>query len=87
MAQRKGQTGNPKGRKPGVPNKVTRFGREFILEMLETRRERIGEELDKLTGRDFINAVVDLMAFAIPKPSAEPPKGEEANKTYTVNFA
>lgn len=68
----KGRVNNPKGRTRGAVNKTTRFGRELINELLETRKERIGEELDKLEGKDFIRAIIDLIAYVVPKPSSEP---------------
>jgi hypothetical protein len=35
MAWKKGQSGNPKGRKPGTQNKTTRAVKEFLAELVD----------------------------------------------------
>lgn len=60
--------GNP-GRPEGVPNKVTKIQREFIQSLLDDQQDKIKDELEKLTGKDYLNAITGLLEFALPKLS------------------
>jgi len=57
--------GNP-GRPEGAPNKVTKMQREFIQSLLDDQQDKIKDELKKLTGKDYLNAVTGLLEFALP---------------------
>ncbi len=60
-----------KGRKPGTPNKTTIFARNTVNSILEKEmQQRFPEALDKLykeSLRDYVNAVIKMMALNIPK--------------------
>lgn len=48
MAQRKGQTGNPKGRPKGTPNKVTTELKTWIQELIDGNRSKFEKDLKEL---------------------------------------
>lgn len=48
MAQIKGQTGNPNGRRKGVPNKSTTLAREAIAAFVDANTPRLERLLDKI---------------------------------------
>ncbi|KAA6323365.1 hypothetical protein EZS27_027189 [termite gut metagenome] len=67
MAQKKGQTGNPKGRPKGKPNKVTIETREWIKQLIDKNREQIERDLEALDPKDRILAIEKLMQYTVPK--------------------
>lgn len=60
--------GNP-GKPEGAVNKVKQMQREFIQSLLDDQQDKIKDELQKLTGKDYLNAVTGLLEFALPKLS------------------
>ncbi|KAA6319919.1 hypothetical protein EZS27_030246, partial [termite gut metagenome] len=67
MAQKKGQTGNPKGRPKGKPNKVTMETREWIKQLIDKNRGQIERDLEALDPKDRILAIEKLMQYTVPK--------------------
>ena len=67
MAFKKGVSGNPKGRKQGVNNKITLLQREFIQDLINGQQDKIRHELIKLEGKDYMSAITSLMEYVIPK--------------------
>ena len=67
MAQRKGQTGNPKGRPKGVPNRVTSDLRSWVEEFLNDNREQVIGDMGKLEPHQRVQMFEKLLSFAIPK--------------------
>ncbi|HEY5124522.1 MAG TPA: DUF5681 domain-containing protein [Ignavibacteria bacterium] len=67
MAQKKGQTGNPHGRKKGVPNKVTGELREVIKMFLESKFEEVVKVWQKANPKEKLTFFKDLMPFVIPR--------------------
>jgi len=55
------------GRKKGVENKDKKQIREFISMYLNEHTERLEQELNKLSGKDYINAITGLLEYSIPK--------------------
>ncbi len=69
MAQRKGQTGNPKGRPKGKPNKVTASMRDWIRQLIDGNRTQLEADLKALDPKDRWAIVERLMAYTTPKMS------------------
>lgn len=63
----KGISGNRNGRPSGTFNKVTQLQREFIQDIFAEQQDKIKDELVKLKGKDYINAITSLMEFGFPK--------------------
>lgn len=78
MAFKKGQSGNPAGRKAGTPNKATADFRETVRSLLDDNRENVGRWLTLVAEGDGTDSgkadpakALDLLAklaeFAAPK--------------------
>lgn len=70
MAQKKGQTGNPHGRKKGVPNKSTTMAREAIAKFVDNNTGRLEGWLDEIAAdspKDAFDCVAKIMEYHLPK--------------------
>lgn len=67
MAQRKGQTGNPKGRPKGVPNRVTTELKTWIQELIDGNRSKFEKDLKELEPKDRLMIIERLMQYVVPK--------------------
>jgi hypothetical protein len=68
----KGQSGNPQGRKAGIPNKSTGKLREMLSQVVNGYFESkdFQEDWRALDSRDRVKFAIDLMGFTLPKLSA-----------------
>ena len=69
MGQKKGQTGNPKGR----PNKVTSDLKTWVASILDGGREKFVDSLDKLEPSEYIRTFTGLLNYALPKQAPTTP--------------
>ena len=67
MPFKKGQSGNPIGRKLGASNIVTRELRERVKELVESRFDDLARNLDQLEPKEQIVVLIKLMEFVLPK--------------------
>ncbi len=65
----KGRSGNINGRPTGTPNKFTITQRQFIESILDKQKDKIVSELDKLQGKEYLNAITGLFEYVLPKLS------------------
>ena len=70
MAQRKGQTGNPKGRPKGVPNRVTSELKGWIQEVIDGNRSKFEKDLKELEPKDRLTIMERLLQYIVPKQQA-----------------
>lgn len=67
MPFKKGNSGNPIGRKPGTPNQVTGDLRQRIQKLLEGNFDKLEADIMGLEPKERINAFAKLLEFAVPK--------------------
>lgn len=67
MKFEKGQSGNPKGRKPGSPNRVTGDLRARINALLSDSFDKIIDDFEQLEPRERVVAWVKLAEYVLPK--------------------
>ena len=70
MAQKKGHTGNPKGRPKGTPNKLTSTVREWIAELIDSNRDQVEKDLKALKPIERVQMIERLMQYVVPKQQA-----------------
>lgn len=55
------------GRTKGTPNIATKIQREFIQSLLDNQTNKIEIELNKLDGKEYLNVILNLLEYSIPK--------------------
>jgi hypothetical protein len=81
-----GQSGNPQGRKAGIPNKSTGKLREMLSQTVNSYfgSNEFQEDWRALDGRDRVKFAIDLMSFILPKMTSASVDVTESTKK---NFA
>ena len=76
MAFKKGQSGNPSGRKPGVSNKITKELRDRIMDFLEGKWSQIEDDFDALESKDRVQLFEKLLQYVLPRMASMDIEGE-----------
>jgi hypothetical protein len=76
MAFKKGQSGNPSGRKPGVSNKITKELRDRIKDFLEGKWSQIEDDFDALESKDRVQLFEKLLQYVLPRMASMDIEGE-----------
>jgi hypothetical protein len=69
-----GESGNPNGRKKGVPNKDTQQVKDAYLALIQGNLPQLQEWLDRVAAKDpgrAIDLLLKLSPFVIPKKSEQ----------------
>jgi len=80
---KKGQSGNPEGRKKGQGNKVTKVTRETIALALQGSTSEIKvalAEVRERSAKDYIDCIVKLLPYVTPKLLAAQINEEKSHK-------
>jgi hypothetical protein len=80
---KKGQSGNPAGRKKGEGNKVTKVTRETIAMALQGSTAEIKTalmEVRERSAKDYIDCIVKLLPYVTPKLLAAQINDEKTHK-------
>ena len=64
---RPGVSGNPTGRPPGTPNKVTGELRDKLNAIVESELTLVPQLLEKLEPKERLELVLKMLAFVLPK--------------------
>ena len=85
-----GQSGNPQGRKQGVPNKTTSKLREMLSQTVNGYfgSNEFQEDWRALDSRDRVKFAIDLMNFILPKmTSANLDVTEEMKRSFASELS
>lgn len=67
MPFKKGESGNPKGRKIGSENKDKKKLRESLTLLVNDNYGKFKRELNKLQGKDFLDRFINILEYTTPK--------------------
>lgn len=87
MPFKPGKSGNPKGKKKGASNKVTREFRETIRLLLESNAENVGAWLNEVATEDpgrALDLLAKLAEYASPKLGRTEHTGKDGSDLPTV---
>lgn len=79
-----GKAGGQKSSRKGVKNKVTTLTKKFITDGLDERMDKVWDELDKLNGKDYLDMVLKLMEYSLPKLARVESKLESNELEITI---
>lgn len=58
------------GRQAGTPNRTTVATKQLIQDILNEYLDKLHEDLDKLSAKDRVNALLGLIPYIVPKKQA-----------------
>ena len=86
MKFKKGQSGNANGRPKGATDKKKTQLRDWLDNYLGSNTLKLDEELNKLTGKDYIDSFTKLMEYGIPKLQRQTIEIDTEKIIRTFNF-
>lgn len=69
MPFKKGQSGNPAGKKKGTNNKISSEQRDYLRHYLLANKSKFEKEMANLNGRNYVQTYIALMHYILPKPA------------------
>lgn len=79
MPFEEGKSGNPNGRPKGAKGKKTQQWEQFAEWMMNEGMSKFQDELDKLEGKQYIEAVQNMIEYFQPKLSRTEISGDKDN--------
>ena len=70
MPFKKGQSGNPAGRKKGEKNKVTNDVKKWLLDLFNTQSKTLKTDLKAMKPRERWEIIAKILPFIVPKLQA-----------------
>jgi hypothetical protein len=67
MGLQKGRTNNPHGRKPGIPNKMTKELRKILKVLVESELKKLPKRMIFLKKKERIELLIKLLPYVLPK--------------------
>lgn len=86
MGLQRGRTNNPHGRKPGVPNKMTKELRKILKFFVSNELRRLPKRIKALKKKERIELLIKLLPYVLPK--VEPishTSGEPIDLSFNIN--
>lgn len=87
MKFKKGQSGNPSGRKPGTETKHKKQARELFILIMEGEVEHIEAALSEIRRKspyNYLQCISKLLPYFMPKQFDITSKGEEVKQVFRV---
>jgi hypothetical protein len=82
MGLPKGKTNNPHGRPLGALSSMAKEHKCTVDKLLRDNIEKVREEMDKLSGLQFVRLYIDLLKYMIPPAQPEPEEEEQDDSAF-----
>lgn len=86
MAFKKGESGNKSGKVKGTKNRKTLILDAFAKMVCEDGMTKFMEELQKLKGKDYVNAYMTVFEYVKPKLARTEVKGDLTVKGFSLEL-
>ena len=83
MAFNKGTSGNPNGRPRGAKDKKSEKIRKWLLDIVESRRDTIADDLDLVDPATRLNFIAKILPYVAPRLASVEVEQEEP-VTHTI---
>jgi len=83
----KGKSGNPAGRKKGVPNKINGKTKEVFQMLVEGYHEQMKKDLAELEPRDRLKILLEMSQYFLPRMSTASVEAKVENDTKVSLYA